>query len=54
MEHNDTIYVLFDRPGRVFLETEPKPRILGNIWLLNGCLIFRGLCSISLLHRRFL
>ena len=54
MEHNDTVYVLFDRPGRVFLETKPKPRIFGNIWLLNGSLIFRGLCSISLLPRRFL
>ena len=55
LEHNDTLYVLFDRPGRVFLETEHwhKPRIFGNIWLLNGLLIFRGLPHASL-SRRFL
>ena len=41
-EHNDTVYVLFDRPGRVFLETGHKSKIFGNIWLLNGSLIFRG------------
>ncbi|KAI9432322.1 hypothetical protein H4582DRAFT_1104895 [Lactarius indigo] len=39
--HNDTVYVLFDRPGRVFLTTEHKPRIFGNVWSLNGSLIFR-------------
>ena len=52
LEHNDTLYVLFDRPGRVFLETERNPRIFGNIWLLNGFLIFRGLRVY--LSRRFL
>ncbi|KAH9046545.1 hypothetical protein EDB84DRAFT_656871 [Lactarius hengduanensis] len=41
LEHNDTVYVLFDRPGRVFLDIEHKPRIFGNVWFLNGCLIFR-------------
>ncbi|KAH9054860.1 hypothetical protein EDB87DRAFT_1412376 [Lactarius vividus] len=41
LEHNDTVYVLFDRPSRVFLDTEHKPRIFGNVWLLNGSLIFR-------------
>jgi hypothetical protein len=48
LEHNDTVYVLFDRPGRVFLDIEYRPRIFGNVWLLNGSLIFRGLCHISL------
>ncbi|KAI9432323.1 hypothetical protein H4582DRAFT_1104928 [Lactarius indigo] len=41
-EHNDTVYVLFDRPGRVFLTTEHKLRIFGNVWSLNGSLIFRN------------
>ncbi|KAH9066569.1 hypothetical protein EDB87DRAFT_436231 [Lactarius vividus] len=41
LEHNDTVYVLFDRPGRVFLSIEHKHRIFGNVWFLNGCLIFR-------------
>ncbi|KAI9457241.1 hypothetical protein BJY52DRAFT_515138 [Lactarius psammicola] len=41
LEHNDTVYVLFDRPGRVFFDTGHKPRIFGNVWLLNGCLVFR-------------
>ncbi|KAH9004600.1 hypothetical protein EDB86DRAFT_1965740 [Lactarius hatsudake] len=41
LEHNDTVYVLFDRPGRVFLDIEYKPRIFCNVWFLNGCLIFR-------------
>ncbi|KAH9172508.1 hypothetical protein EDB89DRAFT_2069590 [Lactarius sanguifluus] len=41
LEHNGTVYVLFDRPGRVFLTTEHKPKVFGNVWLLNGFLIFR-------------
>ncbi|KAH9062548.1 hypothetical protein EDB83DRAFT_2552038 [Lactarius deliciosus] len=41
LEHNDTVYILFDRPSRVFLDTEHKSRIFGNVWLLNGSLIFR-------------
>jgi hypothetical protein len=45
LEHNDTICVLFDRPGRVFLDTGPSLRIFGNVWSLNGLLIFRGLFS---------
>ena len=46
LEHNDTVYVLFDGPSRVFLDTEIKLRIFGNVWLLNGSLIFRGLCHV--------
>ncbi|KAF8268652.1 hypothetical protein EI94DRAFT_1700067 [Lactarius quietus] len=41
LEHNDTVYVLFDRPCRVFVDTEHESRIFGNIWLLNGSLVFR-------------
>ncbi|KAH9033762.1 hypothetical protein EDB85DRAFT_1050880 [Lactarius pseudohatsudake] len=41
LKHNDTVYVLFDGPGRVFLDIEHKLRIFGNVWSLNGSLIFR-------------
>jgi hypothetical protein len=48
LEHSDTVYVLFDRPGRVFLDIEPtRLRIFGNVWSLNGILVFRGLYQIS-------
>ena len=47
LEHNDTLFVLFDRPGRVLLETEHKLRIFGNVWSLNGFLIFRGSRHVS-------
>ncbi|KAF8261991.1 hypothetical protein EI94DRAFT_1872922 [Lactarius quietus] len=35
LEHNGTIYVLFNRSGRLM--------IFGNVWSLNGLLIFRVL-----------
>ncbi|KAH8989002.1 hypothetical protein EDB86DRAFT_2831763 [Lactarius hatsudake] len=41
-ENDVTVYVLFDRPGRVFLTTEHKLRTFGNVWALNGTLIFRA------------
>ncbi|KAH9011619.1 hypothetical protein EDB84DRAFT_1007867 [Lactarius hengduanensis] len=41
LAHNGTVYVLFDKPGRVFLTTEHKLRIFGNVWSMNGSLIFR-------------
>ncbi len=47
LEHNDTVYVLFDGPGRVFLDTERKLRIFPNVWSLNGSLIFRGSHHVS-------
>jgi hypothetical protein len=28
LQHNDTVYVLFDRPSRVFLHAEHKSRML--------------------------
>ncbi|KAH8978124.1 hypothetical protein EDB86DRAFT_981500 [Lactarius hatsudake] len=46
LEHNDTVYVLFDRPCRVFLDTEHKPRIFGNVWSLNGHLVFRDISGV--------
>jgi hypothetical protein len=42
LEHNATVYVLFDGPGRVLLDAEGKLRIFCNVWSLNGSLIFRG------------
>ncbi len=47
LEHNDTVYVLFDGPSRVFLDTERRPRIFSNVWSLNGTLIFRGSRHVS-------
>ncbi|KAI9438954.1 hypothetical protein H4582DRAFT_2142090 [Lactarius indigo] len=44
LEHNDTVYVLFDGPGRVFFHNKRNPRIFANVWSLNGSLIFRD-CS---------
>ncbi|KAH9172528.1 hypothetical protein EDB89DRAFT_889066 [Lactarius sanguifluus] len=41
LRHNYTVYVLFDGPGRVFLDIEHKLRIFANVWLLNGSLVFR-------------
>ncbi|KAH9054692.1 hypothetical protein EDB87DRAFT_1688992 [Lactarius vividus] len=41
LKPHDTIYVLIDRPGRVFLETEGGIRRFGNVWMLNGALIFK-------------
>ncbi len=38
-----TIYVLVDRPGRVFLETKLINRSIGNVWMMNDFLIFKGL-----------
>ncbi|KAH8995984.1 hypothetical protein EDB92DRAFT_1942890 [Lactarius akahatsu] len=35
LEHNGTVYVLFDRPGHVFLTAEHKPRIFGNGFVLR-------------------
>jgi hypothetical protein len=46
LKDNNTIYVLSDRPGRVFLEIERRQRVFGNVWILNGVLIFRRLCYI--------
>ena|SRR6266702_3731100 len=43
----DTVYVLVDRPGRVFLETEGRKRSFGNVWMLNGTLIFKSLRHFS-------
>ena len=40
--HNDTLYVLFDGPSRVFVHTEHESRMFCNVWLFNGFLVFRG------------
>ena len=47
LENDDTVYVLFDGPRRVFLDTELESKIFGNVWSLNGILVFRGLVHVS-------
>ncbi|KAH9172507.1 hypothetical protein EDB89DRAFT_885780 [Lactarius sanguifluus] len=41
LEHNDTVYVLFNRPCSIFLDIHHQLRIFDNVWSLNGFLIFR-------------
>lgn len=43
-EHNNTVYVLVDKPslGRVYLEAEKRKRIFGNVWRPNDVMIFKG------------
>ena len=48
LKPHDTVYVLVDRPSHVFLETVPEKRSFGNIWMLNGSPIFKGLRPVSL------
>jgi len=40
---NSTIYVLVDRPSRVFLETEQETRIFGNVYMLKDVMIFKDI-----------
>jgi len=47
LKPHDTVYILVDRPGRVFLETEGEKRRFGNVWMLNGTLIFKSLRHFS-------
>lgn len=44
LKPHDTVYVLVDRTGRMFFETEGEKRSFGNVWMLNGSLILKGLC----------
>ena len=43
LKRDDTVYVLVDRPGRVFIKAERRHRTFGNVWMLNGTLLFKGL-----------
>lgn len=43
LKAHDTVYVLVDRSGLVFLETEREKRRFGNVWMLNRTQIFKGL-----------
>ena len=52
LKPHDTVYVLVDRPGRVFLESEREQRRFGNVWNLNGTQIFQGVHHFS--SRQFL
>jgi hypothetical protein len=42
LKPNATIYVLVDRPRRVFLETSEQTRIFGNVFTLKHVMIFKG------------
>ena len=45
LKARDTVYVLVDRPGGVFLETEQGRRRFGNVWMVNKTQIFKGSAS---------
>ena len=48
LEHNDTVYVLVDKPGlnRVYLEADGQQRIqrriFGNVWMPRDVMILKG------------
>jgi hypothetical protein len=44
LKSHDTVYILVDTPSRMFFETEGEKRSFGNVWMLNGTLIWKGLC----------
>jgi hypothetical protein len=48
---NSTVYVLIDRPSRVFLETEQETRIFGNVYMLKDVMIFKGSSDIPFLFQ---
>jgi hypothetical protein len=48
---NSTVYVLVDRPSRVFLETEQETRIFGNVYMLKDVMIFKGSSDITFLFQ---
>jgi hypothetical protein len=43
-EDVDKVYVLTDTTRRVYLETPQKTRSFGNFWVLNGTILFKGVC----------
>jgi hypothetical protein len=38
------IFVLTDRPGRVYLESDQNARAFGNVWAPSKAMIFKGSC----------
>ena len=46
LKAHDTVYVLVDGPECVFVERKGEKRRFGNVWALNGTLIFKGLCPL--------
>ena len=47
---HDKICVLTDKPGRVFLETDKNRRAIGNFWVPDKAIIFKGLSITFSLH----
>jgi len=39
-----TIYVLTDRPGRVYIESDQNSRAFDNVWAPSEAMIFKGSC----------
>jgi hypothetical protein len=48
----DSVCVLTDKPGRVYLETSRVTRAFGNTWVPNEAIIFKGLPLAPLLFCR--
>ena len=38
------VYVLTDRPGRVYIESGQDTRVFGNVWQPKDAIIFKGSC----------
>jgi hypothetical protein len=47
LKPSGTVYVLVDKPDCVFVESKGEQRRFGNVWALNGTLIFKGLCPLA-------
>ncbi|KAI0288281.1 hypothetical protein BC826DRAFT_1107873 [Russula brevipes] len=39
------IYVLIDRPGRIYIHTDQYTRAFGNFWVVNEAIIFKNVCG---------
>jgi hypothetical protein len=44
---NHNVYVLVDKPGQVFIESETRNLTFGNVWVPEHTLIFKGTFSLS-------
>lgn len=40
--HGTVVYILFDEPGWVFLETDQGTRAFDEVWIPNDVIILRG------------
>ena len=49
---NHNVYVLVDRPGRVFIESESRNLTFRDVWMPKDTLIFKGTFSPPSFHSR--